>query len=660
MWYGSVLVRTSDYSGGQVLTVFFSILIGGFSLGQAAPNISAIAKGIGGASKIFTIIRREPEMDVTGSVGEKLLVGGGSTETPVAPNIKSIEFENVSFAYPMRRDIPIFTNLSLSIGIGSTTAIVGSSGTGKSTLLALIQRFYDPDEGHVKVNGKCLSTLDLQDIRRNVFGYVSQDTILFGSMTIYDNIAMGSMVQASNAKKEFSVSETGEHVYDDNDPVILASKKAFAHEFISNLPDGYATVVGEGGSRISGGQRQRISIARAFLKKSPILLLDEATSALDAQSENVVQLALDNYATVDASGKEQKATIIIVAHRLSTIWEADRIAVLDRKLADISEEAGENGVSSPPLSGSFLAEEGTHKELMAKKDGVYRQLVQLQTSGTGAGEDGPPKSRMFSFRSKNAKPSTNGAVAAGSGGSASGPADEEIGAGANETYIDIPMDSPVEEEDAEAGGAAPDEQESGNVHFYRNVFRVFMLSRPDWGYFLIGTVAAALYGAIWPVLGLALAEIIDVFYLTDFDQLRKDAQTWSLVFVGLAAGTLIFQTTAASAMGAVTGRLSSRLRCMMFDSAIHQEIGWHDDDVNNSSAVAIRMASDAENVASFLQTQVALIVQNLVTLVVGLTLAFVYSWQVRSTHILLSMPCPPRPRGCASHLHESGRTSDLL
>ena len=142
------------------------------------------------------------------------------------------------------------------------------------------------------------------------------------------------------------------------------------------------------------------------------------------------------------------------------------------------------------------------------------------------------------------------------------------------------MDSPVEEGDAEAGGSALDEQESGNVYFYRNVYRVFMLSRPDWGYFLIGTVAAALYGAIWPVLGLALAEIIDVFYLTDFDQLRKDAQTWSLVFVGLAAGALIFQTTAASAMGAVTGRLSSRLRCMMFDSAIHQEIGWHDDDVN--------------------------------------------------------------------------------
>ena len=615
MWYGSVLVRESDYTGGEVITVFFAILIGGFSLGQAAPNIAAISKGVGGASKIFSIIRREPEMDVTGRLGEKLAGAG-------AEGIKSIEFEGVTFAYPTRRDVPIFSNLSLSIATGSTTAIVGGSGTGKSTLLALIQRFYDPDAGRVLLNGRCLTTLDLQDIRRNVFGFVSQDTILFGSMTIYENIAMGAAMRSGAPAR--GAGEDG--AYADDDPVVVASKRAFAHEFICQLPEGYDTVVGEGGSRISGGQRQRISIARAMLKRSPILLLDEATSALDAQSENIVQEALDNYAIVGEDGGEQRATVIIVAHRLSTIWEADRIAVLDRKLADISAPAAAAGGGAPaPVSGSFVAEEGTHVELMKKEDGVYRQLVQLQMSSSSSSSSSLMSSVFIgrlaakARRSRLRAASSTGSAAGGSRGA--GAPGLEDGSGTDEASVDIPADGPDGgEEDAAPAGE--------NVYFWRNVYRVFMLSRPDWGYFFCGITASGLFGCVWPVMGLALAEIVDVFYLTDMDKLRNEAQTWSLVFVGLAAGNLIFQSVASYCMGAVTGRLSSRLRCMMFDSAMHQEIGWHDEDVNNSSAVAIRLASDAENVASFLQTQVGLIVQNIVTLVVGLTLAFVYSWQL--------------------------------
>ena len=325
MWFGSVQIIHADYTGGQVLTVFFSILIGGFSLGQGAPNFASVTKGIAGAAKIFEIIRREPEMDVTGSSGKAI----SATE-----DVHSIVFDNISFAYPTRMDLPIFTNLSMTLATGKTTAIVGGSGSGKSTLLALLQRFYDPLEGRIMINGMNLTELNLSDLRRNVFGFVSQDTVLFGTLSLYDNIRMGiagsssdaaaaaatsaitaavadadddedgdgDVTDTEDAEKEEEEEEEGARKmtimpwrrkkqrkkkggamavkhkapqFSDDDPIIQAARSAFADEFIRKLPEGYATLVGEGGSKISGGQRQRVSIARAMLKRAPILLLDE-------------------------------------------------------------------------------------------------------------------------------------------------------------------------------------------------------------------------------------------------------------------------------------------------------------------------------------------------------------------------------------------------
>lgn len=606
MWYGSVLVRTSDYSGGQVLTVFFAILIGGFSLGQAAPHVAAISKGLGGAKKIFDVIKREPKMDVTGRTGKQLIECSSIGKTPVA-NIHSLRFENVSFAYPMRSDILIFENLSLSIQTAKTTAIVGSSGTGKSTLLALLQRFYDPQIGQVLINGQALPSLDLQYLRRKLIGYVGQETILFGSMSLYDNIKMGSVTDVGTVSLEGStfVSSSADG-YSDEDPVIQAAKSAFADSFIRKMPEGYNTIVGEGGSRLSGGQRQRISIARAMLKKAPILLLDEATSALDATSESIVQSALENYC-IDIDGKSENATVIVVAHRLSTIWNADHIVVLDRRLSNI-DEAGKGD-----FGGSYVAEEGIHDNLMRNEDGIYRQLVQLQT--TDEGNDDPPKSHNSQTNLSEEEDCVTAARTSGS---------------VDRSHFENTEIERVESEDANSKIVADEStsEMSGNDNYYYNIYRVLLLTRPEWTYLFFSCIASAVFGAVWPVMGLALAEIIDIFYYTDMNKLRNDAQIWSIIFVVLATTNLVCATVTSTLAGIISARLGTRLRSKMFDSTISQEIGWHDEDVNNSGAIAMRLASDAESVSSFLQNQLGLLIQNIVTLVLGLSLAFAFSWEL--------------------------------
>jgi ABC-type multidrug transport system fused ATPase/permease subunit len=239
-----------------------------------------------------------------------------------------VRFEGVSFAYD-NRDASVVRGVDLHIEPGQTCALVGQSGSGKTTLARLLLRFYDPDQGRILLDGIDLRELDLPDMRGKM-AVVSQDPVLF-SGTVAENIRYGRL--------DASLSE-----------IEQAARLANADGFIRAFPDGYATRVGERGVQLSGGQRQRVSIARAILRDPRVLILDEATSALDAQSEGLVQEALDKLA--------RGRTTLIIAHRLSTIRDADRILVL---------EAGQ------------VAEEGTHRELLAK-GGAYATLVARQAA----------------------------------------------------------------------------------------------------------------------------------------------------------------------------------------------------------------------------------------------------------------------------------------
>uniref|UniRef100_A0A8D0Z7T5 Multidrug resistance protein 1 n=1 Tax=Sus scrofa TaxID=9823 RepID=A0A8D0Z7T5_PIG len=315
-WYGTTLVLSNEYTIGQVLTVFFSVLIGAFSVGQASPSIEAFANARGAAYEIFKIIDSKPSIDSYSKNGHK------------PDNIKgNLEFRNVHFSYPSRNEVKILKGLNLKVESGQTVALVGNSGCGKSTTVQLMQRLYDPTEGVVSIDGQDIRTINVRYLRE-IIGVVSQEPVLFAT-TIAENIRYG--------RENVTMEE-----------IEKAVKEANAYDFIMKLPNKFDTLVGERGAQLSGGQKQRIAIARALVRNPKILLLDEATSALDTESEAVVQVALDK-------AREGRTTIVI-AHRLSTVRNADVIAGFD------------DGV---------IVEKGSHDELMKEK-GVYFKLVTMQ------------------------------------------------------------------------------------------------------------------------------------------------------------------------------------------------------------------------------------------------------------------------------------------
>mmetsp|Transcript_10876 Transcript_10876/g.14147 ORF Transcript_10876/g.14147 Transcript_10876/m.14147 type:complete len:694 (-) Transcript_10876:97-2178(-) len=253
-----------------------------------------------------------------------------------------IELQNVQFEYPTRPDVKVFENLNLQLKAGTVTALVGESGAGKSTISALLSGFYEPSGGSIKLDGTDLSELD-KAWKTQQIAMVGQQPALF-SGTVAENIAYG----AGLLGQEYSQGELNGATMDQ---IIEAAQQANAHNFISKFPEGYDTLVGEGGIQLSGGQKQRVAIARAIMKKSKILVLDEATSALDAESEALVQDALENL----MKGK----TVLVIAHRLSTVVNADKICV---------------------IKDGIVFEEGTHEELMGK-NGAYSKLMKTQTQG---------------------------------------------------------------------------------------------------------------------------------------------------------------------------------------------------------------------------------------------------------------------------------------
>ncbi len=317
LWQGAILVEQGEMEVGDLFSfIIYTGLIGG-AIAGIGNMYTVLAGAVGATERILEILKLDQEVD---------LIDEGDFQLQVLEG--DIIFDSVDFSYPTRKDMPVLKGMSFRVNAGEKIALVGASGSGKSTIAKLIMHYYQVDQGQIRVDGLPIHRHDLVNLRRNI-AVVPQEVILFGG-TIYENIRYGKQ-HATEAE------------------IVRAAKRANAWEFINGFPEGLQTIVGERGIKLSGGQRQRVAIARAILRNPSILLLDEATSSLDAESEKVVQDALDQLL--------EGRTSIIIAHRLATIRKVDRIYVIDQ---------------------GQIVEQGTHEELSAIENGAYNALARLQ------------------------------------------------------------------------------------------------------------------------------------------------------------------------------------------------------------------------------------------------------------------------------------------
>ncbi|XP_034163847.2 ATP-dependent translocase ABCB1 isoform X1 [Pangasianodon hypophthalmus] len=576
-WYGTKLSvdEPENYSIGKVLTVFFSVMIGAFSLGQGAPNLESVAKARGAAYPIYNTIDMPRPIDSSSKEGYK------------PDSVKGdIEFKNINFSYPSRKNVKILQGMSLKVPHGKTIALVGASGCGKSTTIQLLQRFYDPDQGEVTLDGRDIRTLNVRWLRENM-GIVSQEPVLFGT-TIAENIRYG---------REDATDEDIEQ----------AVREANAYEFISRLPEKLNTMVGERGAQLSGGQKQRIAIARALVKNPKILLLDEATSALDTQSEAIVQAALDKA----RAGR----TTIVIAHRLSTIRSADIIA---------------------GFKDGQVVEHGTHKELMSKK-GVYYSLVTQQSHGSPEDysddddDDDDDDDEGETYEESSDNPDDLMEVTIENGGFERNSIRRSINLQRRSSKRKSKQKKKSKK--SKSKKEKKEKEKVTDVPFTR----ILALNKPEWPYMMVGVLASFVGGAVYPCVAILFAKIIGVFAETDTEVKRQKTLMFSLLFLLLGAVSFLTHFFQGYMFGKSGEILTMRLRSQVFKAILRQEIGWFDDHNNAVGVLTTKLATDASLVKGASGSRLGLTTATICSLGIAVIIAFIFCWQLT----LLILSCVP-------------------
>ncbi|KAI9507265.1 P-loop containing nucleoside triphosphate hydrolase protein [Russula earlei] len=570
--FGTTLINEGHATPGQIINVIMAILIGSFSLALMAPEMQAISSALGAAAKLYATIDRVPPIDSASEEGLK-----------PSKVIGEITLENVEFNYPARPDVQILKNLSLRFPAGKTTALVGASGSGKSTVIALVERFYDPLAGSVRLDGVDIRDLNLKWLRSQI-GLVSQEPTLFAT-SIRGNVEHGLVGtphhSASPEEKLRLVKE--------------ACIKANADGFISKLPLGYETLVGEHGFLLSGGQKQRIAIARAIVSDPCILLLDEATSALDTQSEGVVQNALDKA----AAGR----TTITIAHRLSTIKDADCIHVMG--------------------DGAVL-ESGKHGELLSNENGAYSRLVaaqRLREAREMVDLDEADVIELERVSEKAAQSSTDIEKAA----------QEEIPLG--RSYTQRSLASEILEQ-RKAQGAKKREKEYSMFYLFK---RMGKINKGEWKGYLFGSLFAIAIGCVFPAFGIVWSEAVTSFSDSS-PRVRRHAgdrnALWSfiisiLAMLSIGSQNYLFSASAAS--------LSRKLRSLSLRAILRQDIEYFDREENNSGAIVSNLSDAPQKINGLAGVTLGAIVQAFATLAAGITVGMIYIWKVG----LVGLACVP-------------------
>ncbi|KAJ8901532.1 hypothetical protein NDN08_007376 [Rhodosorus marinus] len=565
-WYGSLLVRGGTILGQDVFIVIFAVIIGAMALGDGSQAINAINEARGAAPKVFEIISRKSEIDAfnqEGKAGAELL--------------GNIEFIDVKFGYRSRSDALALKGLNLSIEAGSTVALVGESGSGKTTTMNLLERFYDPTDGSVLLDGIELDQFNVAWLRGQI-GYVSQTPTLF-AMSIKDNIALGGKVGV------YTGEDGGLQVRQENvsmEEVIAAAKAANAHDFIMELPCGYDTIVGDRGAQLSGGQKQRIAIARALSRDPKILLFDEATSALDNTSERLVQKAMDNV--------REGRTVVVIAHRLSTIRNADKIVVF------------EDGM---------IRQQGTHEQLVANDTGIYSNLVKLQKSASESDAEQDDVGSAIDRQEYTAEESQ------GCGDSVCKPT----------TTATSTMDATTIEMDQ-------DQEENEHVARKGALRRAMSLNKPEWPYFVIGIFCALIGGLLWPAWSLIMAEI-GVLVLTTNDE--GEVRFYTIMFAVLGFAMLFSHFLGLYVFGVAGERLMKRLRNMAFEVVIRQSVGFFDLRENSAGSLTSRLGPDVAKLRGAVGERQMHYVYMTSILVFSIIIAFSSCWSIA----LVVLACMP-------------------
>ncbi|KAF5338963.1 hypothetical protein D9611_008823 [Ephemerocybe angulata] len=565
--FGTTLINQGHADAGKVVNVLLSILIGSFSLALLPPEMQAITNGLGAAAKLYATIDRVPDIDSYNEEGLRPEKVSGE-----------ITLEDIEFSYPSRPTVQVVKKLSVTFKAGKTAALVGASGSGKSTVINLVERFYDPTAGVVKLDGNNLRDLNLRWLRSQI-GLVSQEPSLFAT-TIKENVAhglIGTQWEHSPAEEKFAL-------------IKEACVKANADGFISKLPNGYETMVGERGFLLSGGQKQRIAIARAIVSDPRILLLDEATSALDTQSEGIVQDALDKA----AAGR----TTITIAHRLSTIKDADVIYV---------------------MGDGLVLEHGTHDELLAK-DGAYCRLVQSQklresqdlveVDSDEDDEDDNEKAEVD--MDKQAR--------------------EEIPLGRQKTSRSLA--SEILEQRRMDKGEGSKESDHSLPYLFK---RMGLIVSDQWRKYLFGAIFASMSGFVYPAFGLVFAKGI-----SGFSELDRGARThagnrnalWLFIIAIISSIAIGFQIYL---FAGVAATLTARLRSLSFRAILRQDIEYFDKDENSTGALTSKLSDNPQKVNGLAGVTLGAIVQAIATVIAGSVLGLVFIWKLG----LVGIACTP-------------------
>ncbi|KAG6857152.1 hypothetical protein H0H87_008722 [Tephrocybe sp. NHM501043] len=559
--FGTTLILSNHATPGEVVNTFLAILIGSFSLALLAPEMQAITHGRGAAAKLYSTIDRVPEIDSADPSGQKPEVVHGE-----------ITLEDIKFSYPSRPNVQVVNGVSITFHAGKTAALVGASGSGKSTVISLVERFYDPTAGTVKLDGVNVKDLNLKWLRSQI-GLVSQEPTLFAT-TIKGNVAhglIGTKHEHASEEEKFAL-------------IKEACIKANADGFITKLPLGYDTMVGERGFLLSGGQKQRVAIARAIVSDPRILLLDEATSALDTQSEGIVQDALDKAAT----GR----TTITIAHRLSTIKDADVIYV---------------------MGDGLVLEYGSHEELLSK-DGSYARLVQAQKLREAKDSAAIARTQDLDEAEDMEKI-----------------AREEVPLGRKNTGRSLASEIIEQRQKAQEGTKEGD-------HSLPYLFkRMGLLNREGWKSYMWGSIFACMTGMVYPAFGIVYAKGINGFSATTREEVRFQGDRNALWFFLIAIISTVAIGFQNYLFASAAATLTAKLRSLSFRAILRQDIEFFDKDENSTGSLTANLSDNPQKVNGLAGVTLGAIVQSIATLIAGAVIGLAFVWKLA----LVGIACTP-------------------